>query len=220
MPNFFGNFGRQGAFRTFSTRLFTNNSWDLKEVTAPAAEPISRQELKDQSRVDIADDDSRIDQYIKAARETIEIVLRRTLVTTTLELRLDDFPGIRDVILLPRPPIKTFTSVKYLDTAGVEQTLAASLIQTDLNSEPGKLMPAPNQDWPETEAQRFHTVTIKYDAGYGDASAVPGGIKQAIAMQAAHWYENREAVLVGVVSKEIEFGVTSLIQKFRIMESA
>lgn len=46
---------------------------------------------------------------------------------------------------------------------------------------------------------------------------VNSAIKQAMLMTIAHWYEHRESVVVGVVSKEIEEGTWRLIQPYRIM---
>lgn len=46
---------------------------------------------------------------------------------------------------------------------------------------------------------------------------INAAIKQAMLMTIAHWYEHRESVVVGVVSKEIEEGVWRLIQPYRIM---
>jgi uncharacterized phage protein (predicted DNA packaging) len=45
--------------------------------------------------------------------------------------------------------------------------------------------------------------------------AVPGEITLATLQLAAHWYENREAVLVGIGANEIPFGVRDLIRPYR-----
>lgn len=42
-------------------------------------------------------------------------------------------------------------------------------------------------------------------------------IKQAMLMTIAHWYEHRESVVVGTITKEIEEGTWRLIQPYRIM---
>ena len=42
-------------------------------------------------------------------------------------------------------------------------------------------------------------------------------VKQAMLMTIAHWYEHRESVVIGVVSREIEEGTWRLIQPYRIM---
>ncbi|HDR1907263.1 TPA: phage gp6-like head-tail connector protein [Pasteurella multocida] len=46
---------------------------------------------------------------------------------------------------------------------------------------------------------------------------INGPIRQAILMTIAHWYEHREAVFTGTITKEIELGTWRLIQPYRIM---
>lgn len=52
------------------------------------------------------------------------------------------------------------------------------------------------------------------DAGTGlhYIGDVPGPLQQAILMLVAHWDQRRESVLTGVMSKEVEFSVSSLLQ--------
>ena len=54
-------------------------------------------------------------------------------------------------------------------------------------------------------------------AGYGAASAVPEMVKQSIRMKAAHWYENREALIIGVSAMEAPMAAKRLddLTKFR-----
>ncbi len=44
---------------------------------------------------------------------------------------------------------------------------------------------------------------------------VPGSIKEGIRLLAAHWYENREASIVGVNAQEIPYGVREIIREYR-----
>ena len=62
-------------------------------ATAPAAEPISTADAKLHLRVDITDDNDLIDALVKVAREHVEIITRRALITQTWDYYLDDFPG-------------------------------------------------------------------------------------------------------------------------------
>ena len=45
--------------------------------------------------------------------------------------------------------------------------------------------------------------------------AAPADLREAILLLAAHFYENREAVLVGVGAEELPFGYEHLIQSHR-----
>mgnify|MGYP003558178811 FL=1 len=45
---------------------------------------------------------------------------------------------------------------------------------------------------------------------------MPAPLRQAVLLLAGHFYENREAVLVSAISKEIEFAVTALCAPYRL----
>lgn len=53
----------------------------------------------------------------------------------------------------------------------------------------------------------------------GDTDHFPGGapadVEQAILMLAAHWYENREATVVGVTAQSLPFGFDEIIREHR-----
>jgi uncharacterized phiE125 gp8 family phage protein len=105
-------------------------------------------------------------------------------------------------MVLPKPPIASITSVTYVDTDGATQTWSSALYQTDLPSgptaEPARILPAYNESYPSTRAQ-MNAVTVRFVAGYGvDGSYVPEDIKLGMHMLIGHWYEQREAVVVGV----------------------
>ncbi len=83
--------------------------------TAPASEPLSVAEAKEQCRVTDGEDDSTIERLIVAAREFAEAFTHRTFIQTSLELRLESFPS-SGPIYLPAPPYISMTSVEYQDT--------------------------------------------------------------------------------------------------------
>ncbi len=193
----------------------------LNITTEPTTEPLTTQEVKSHVRQDISDDDDYIDALITAARKSAETFTNRQFITATYTLNLDRFPRGKNgtVIKLSRPPIVSVSSVKYFDVDGTQQTLVADTdYQVDVLSEPGRLAPAPSMFWPSVQAERLNPIEIIYIAGYGAAGAVPQGIKQALLLLVAHWYERRETVLVGSVSKELEFTTKSLLINDRIPE--
>jgi len=108
-------------------------------------------------------------------------------------------------------------SLKYFDTDGVEQTLTEGTdFLVDNESEPGRITPAPDTGWPATQ-NRPNAVSVEFVAGFGDASKVPQGIKQAILLMVGHWYENREAVTMqGNNAGELPMAVDSLLMMHRI----
>jgi uncharacterized phiE125 gp8 family phage protein len=76
----------------------------------------------------------------------------------------------------------------------------------DDKSEPGRVALAYNKSWPTLSLRPTNAVVVQFTAGYGDAADdVPQRVKQAMLLLIGHWYEHREAVLTGSISKEIEF---------------
>lgn len=49
-----------------------------------------------------------------------------------------------------------------------------------------------------------------------DIDPLPADIKQAILQLAAHFHENREAVLIGTGGNELPFGVADLLRPYRV----
>lgn len=155
-------------------------------------EPVTLEECKEHLRVDA--DDSAEDGYIRslitAAREYCEIVQNRTYLSTTRTLVLDHFPSSREIIM-PYSPLSSVTSIAYIDTDGVSQTMTASTdYEVDTSHEPGRIYLAYSASWP-TPRTIPNAVTITYVGGYGTAEDVPERIKLAVKMLVAHWFELR-----------------------------
>lgn len=167
----------------------------------PIAEPVTLAEAKRQvRRVDVDDDDTYLGtMLIPAVRERGEQATRRQFITATWDLRIDHrFPC---EIVIPRPPLQSVTSITYVDTAGVTQTLAADQYQVDAPSGPqaqrGRIRPVYGVIWPITRCQ-MNAVTVRFVAGYGDDdSATPPRLKLAMLLDLGTLYENREDAVVG-----------------------
>ncbi|MBB5045931.1 putative phage protein (predicted DNA packaging) [Rhodopseudomonas rhenobacensis] len=44
---------------------------------------------------------------------------------------------------------------------------------------------------------------------------IPAPLKECVCQLAAHWYENREAVLVGVTAQSLPIGVSDIVNEYR-----
>lgn len=53
---------------------------------------------------------------------------------------------------------------------------------------------------------------------FADLDPLPASIDEAVLQLAAHWYEQREAVLIGISANEVPFGVRELIASSRVWE--
>lgn len=151
----------------------------IKIATAPASEPVTVAEAKARLRITISDEDADLAILLAGARELCEAGCQRAFITQTWDLYLDDFPRkCEGEIRVPRPPLQSVTHVKYYDTAKVLQTVDSADYFVSLVSEPGRIVPALGY-WPATY-DRPDAVQIRFVAGYGAASAVPGAAKNAI----------------------------------------
>jgi uncharacterized phiE125 gp8 family phage protein len=170
----------------------------LKLVTAPAVEPVSLAEAKTHLRLDTATDDAYVSALITAARERVELFLRRALIAQAYEYAVDDFPGYDRAIDLPRPPLRSVEWIRYVDTAGAVQTLDPDIYMVDASSnEMGRIARAWNRSWPFTR-YTINAVTVRFTAGYGEEPGnVPQAIRHAILIETANLYENREDAVVG-----------------------
>ncbi len=188
----------------------------LKTVE-PAIEPVTLAEARAHLRVDDTSENDYITALITVAREHAESLTDRQFITATYALRLDDFPRWSCAIIRPpRPRLIAVSSLTYVDTAGATQTLDAAAYQVDTVSEPGRILPAYGLTWPSARIQA-NAVTITYTSGYGaTAAVVPKAIRQAILMLVAHWFENREPVVVGTITSEIPMTVKALLGPYRI----
>jgi hypothetical protein len=187
----------------------------LTLITKPDDAVVSLAEARQHLR--IPDDDTTQDTLILKLLLALDLLTqnecRRAFVTQTWRLTLDAFPGcwglysvteanrghlnhrVRATIQLPLPPTQSVTSVKYIDQAGVEQTLVENTdYQVDLN-EPCRIAPAYLKTWPVTRRQ-LGAVKIEFVAGYGEPSDVPECVNPWILLQLGAMYENREAVAV------------------------
>ena len=121
-----------------------------------------------------------------------------------------------DAIRVPLPPLQSVTSITYIDTAGDSQTLAASKYTVDTSSEPARIVPSFSNDWPSTRAQ-IDAVTVRIVAGYGvSGSDVPAPITSALLLIAAHYYEQRQPVVVGTIVADLPMAVDALLAPYRV----
>jgi uncharacterized phiE125 gp8 family phage protein len=176
----------------------------LKLVDPPQTEPVTLAEAKAHLRLDTDADDAYVSALIQAARERVEMFLRRALITQTFEFTIDRFPvnvhpaRSASFIDVPRPPLQSIESIKYVDTAGIIQTVAPEDYVVDASScEIGRVALAWNRFWPLTRGS-INNVVVRFVAGYGDAAgSIPQAIRQGILIEIANLYENREDLAAG-----------------------
>jgi len=192
--------------------------WKLKTGGAPAVEPVTNAEVKRHIAYADTDRDADIDAMIEAARTAIEENIGRALITSTWQLKLDEFPGGGADVMLPMPPLQSVTSITYTDVDGNSQTFAAAKYVVDTFAEPARIALAADQTWPSTYGE-INVVTVEFVAGFGDASSdVPAPIVSAVKMLAGDLLDNAEAQVM--VQLKENPAIARLLEPYRIYAEA
>jgi uncharacterized phiE125 gp8 family phage protein len=195
---------------------------NLRPVTPASAEPVSVDEARQQCKVDPTldgnspptyshPDDDLIQTLITAAREHVENFTNTTCTDATYEYRCAGFGGC---IMLPRGPVDSVTSVKYLDENEQEQTLAEAVWYLDDNPWAPSIGLRKNQVWPVTY-RRADAVRVVFSGGFNSPSTVPKALVLAMKLMIGHWYRNRENAVVGTIITEIPMGAQILMMPHR-----
>jgi uncharacterized phiE125 gp8 family phage protein len=176
----------------------------------PSAKPVTIARVKEWLRVDHSSDDDLIQEMIDGAIARIDgpSGIGLALMTQTWQKTFDCFPA---VIRLPGWPIKSVSSITYLDQAGALQTLSPSLYSVDLENEPVRIIPALNGTWPMTQAV-MGSVKVAFVLGEDDPINIPADLKTAIYMLTAYRYEHREAA--GDAVSELPLGVSHILANY------
>jgi hypothetical protein len=125
-----------------------------------------------------------------------------------LKLHLDAFPLVID---LPYPPLLgAVTSVKYIDEAGAEQTLATSEYQVHAAQDYARIIPAYSKSWPSIRLQ-YGAVKVAYTVGAAVAD-IPPEVKLAV-----KWKVKliREDQLTGTIARELRDGYDRIVNNLR-----
>jgi uncharacterized phiE125 gp8 family phage protein len=204
----------------------------LSLVTAPATEPITRDEAKLQCRVDGSDEDDYFDALIQAARQYAEEWTGRRLVNSVWNFRMDQFPGCGTGrnsgqrvkpgdLIVPYPPLVSVGSISYVGGTGATLTFPPSSYIVDApagpNCDPGRISLAYGASWP-TAREQANAVTVQYTAGYG--GSIPALIIAGMKLFIGHLYEHRETVNIGGLVTTIPLGVQACWGPFRVYACA
>lgn len=188
-----------------------------RRTVAPTEFVVDVSDVKAQARVTHDTEDALFEVWIRAATDWVEKYTQRALLTQTYVLTASHMPG--RIVLPYATPLQSITSVKYYDADGVDQTWSSSNYRALTGDEPGGIEIVTDATWP-TVAERSDAVRITYVVGATSPIEVPASLVQAVQLLVAHWSANRESVLVGAMSREIEFAVTALCGHYRLFWTA
>lgn len=138
-------------------------------------------------------DDMLLGLLITSARTAAESRTRRALLPQTWDLVLDRFPAWE--LSVPKAPLQSITSITYVDTNGVTQTMDPADYRVDAKSEPGRITPAFGKVWPIARWQTG-AVTIRFVCGYADAAGVPACVKNWMLVRLQTLWDNRSEIVI------------------------
>jgi uncharacterized phiE125 gp8 family phage protein len=175
------------------------------------AEPVTLTEAKAQCRMENDNsDDTFITSLIAPARAYVERVGRRLFVAGT---RTETFNRFGDYLEIWRSPITAITSVEYSTSDDPNDDAAYTGFVANLGF-PARISPADGDEFPDLITGG--TITVTYTAGAIDAASEEYLIgKRAMLILIGHWFEFREAAAAGIVSNEIAFCISSLLDELR-----
>lgn len=157
-------------------------------------EPVTLQEARDHCEFKHSDRDDWFNTHIQMARERVEGIVHRQMLTATWDLYLDAFPGTTGWIYLTdhcaRPPFQSVSSITYTDVNGDPQTVTATDYVLDTAPESGRITLAYNVTWP-VPREIPQSVTIRFVNGYETVADVPATYKGAMLNLVLAWW-NRD----------------------------
>lgn len=194
-------------------------------VTFPAVDPaaleavLSLEAIKRHLRLDASDtaEDAYLGELRAAAFDEAQRHCGLSFVAG--QTVREDFDGFPDIcprtgrvqpLRLSSGPAVVVTAMTYLDSAGAEQAYDFATLREKVQGfHRVALAPAVGSTWPATYNEEG-AVTVTYTAGFAVAD-LPPVVSHALKSIVAHWYENRETVLVGSIQATLpQLGLTLL----------
>lgn len=163
-------------------------------------------------------EDDLLNAIITTAREHIEDITSRALITQTWDFVLQKWPDI-DYIKLPYGNLQSVSSIKWKDTDGTSTTLTLTtdyLVET--NGEMiGRIVLPYDESWPSDTLYPSNPITIRYVCGWTTRALVPYKIKAAIKMICSKLYESRGEDVLGQTVHE-DKTVNNLLMSARLWD--
>ena len=164
-------------------------------------------------------EDDLLTAILQAAREHVEDITRRALLTQTWDYPLQEWPD-KNYIKLPFGNLQSVSSVKWKDTDGTETTLTVGtdyLVET--NSEGiGKIVLPYGGSWPSGILYPSNPITIRFVCGWTSAAAIPSKIRAACLLVCGDLYANREGQVLSNLNYQGNRTVQQLLSSARLWD--
>lgn len=189
--------------------------YGLTVITAPTSEPITVAEVKQHLQMSpfYTGEDSYLSALVAAATSYIETRCNIAVMQQTLELACDNWPSYQTGMKLPKPPLVSVTSVKYIDTSSTEQTWDSARYTVSTDRRPGTIRPKYGYIWPIIRPEP-DAIKVRYVAGYSTAGSIPVGIKHALKLLIGNAYQQRTSEVTGLTTASVAHALDSLLLQY------
>ena len=162
-------------------------NWTLTRQSSPSGLAVTLQEVKDHLRISGNSQDDELTLLIEASTEKLERDINRGLLQANWQQAMFDFPCDGEQIDLMMGSTTSVSSITYVDTDGVTQTLDAS--KWSYSNARGGVFSEDSDGWPEVSKEtKSDKVFVNFVCGVPDASCVPRIMKQAILLETGRAY--------------------------------
>jgi hypothetical protein len=188
-------------------------------ITGPASFGVTAADMEAYLNLGSGQDTALLEAFIGAAYDAVRQYCKRSIITETLEMRMDGFPSHDDEALdrlgggmhtlhipfvthyggmrvdLPFGPVASITSVKTYDRDNTESTFDAASYRADAS----RVYLNEGYSWP-VNLRKVDAVAIRYVSG---EATPPKAIIQSIKIHVAAMYECREGCEMPPACKSI-----------------
>lgn len=198
----------------------------MKIVVSPAALPVSVDEVKEYLRIDIDEEEDLLESLIVAAVAYVEEYTNRALITQTWDELLKVFP-VKNYYQIPKTPFVSLEAAEYMGEGDTTYTDFTDILTVDTYND--RVYLNYSETWPCYILEPGGGVRFEWTCGYADdgtydasetGAGIPEPIKQAIKLLVAHWYENREPILIGAIAETLQFTIKALLAPYRVVTFA
>lgn len=195
------------------------NRHTVSVITPPASFGVTAADMEAFLTLSSGQDTDLLEAFIAASYDAIRQYLRRSIITETLEVRMDGFPGYDNdrelrlgpgvhtvsipwltngdgaTIDLPYGPVASVASI----TTWAKDNTSTVFVSTEYRADASRVYLNESAQWP-TDLRRRDAVAIRYVSG---EATPPAAIIQAIKQHVAAMYECREGCEMPAACKAI-----------------
>lgn len=157
--------------------------WYPSTITvAPTAEPVTLADAQAQCFAPEDEFKATLERLIRSARAHAEVYCNARFAEQTIASECD---GFVDFVRLPEAPLKSVTSISYVDAAGDAQTVDGAVFEPHKDGLEPSIGLKPGQAWPRIRVGSRITLTAVY------GGSVPDDVKHAMLLFIDDAFNNR-----------------------------